>query len=68
VKGQDLRCACGEGARDVAPDYELDPGDPTDPMQSMIASSDTFWTCDKGHPNCYRWIRNLLPRGVEVNG
>lgn len=37
VRGKDLKCECGAGAKDVAPDVEIEPG------------SAVEWHCANGH-------------------
>lgn len=54
MKGSDLKCECGAGAVDVAPDYEFNAG----PFKSMSHS----WHCSNGHLN----ITGMRPGFVGI--
>ena len=58
MKGSDLKCPrCGEGAADVAPDFEMDmSGNGT-----CITTAAVLWTCTNGH----RHITGNRGNGVE---
>lgn len=48
MMGRDLKCVvCGAGAKDVAPDYELD--EPPDQWLPATNAWAVCWTCDSGH-------------------
>lgn len=53
MRGADLKCDCGQGARDIAPDYELEP------MTSYE------WTCLAGHLHISGW-RELTGRWEQM--
>lgn len=48
--GRDLKCLCGAGPADVAPDLDLDKMFAGE-FEMLGSRGSVFWHCEKGHRN-----------------